>query len=569
MKKLLALLVSVLMVLTLMTACSSPQSAETEKPTADTSDKPAASNKPSQDVEAVKEDGPLTPYDPVITVRTHLSSIDPTIKFTDTETPEDNVWTRAFLKDLGIKVQYQWTGNWEQGAEKMNLAIASNDLPDIFWVNRNQFEQLLQAGKLADLTDVYKKYAGPFMRDVMTRPGGEQAVKAVSRNGRMYAIPYFLNCTDDTKNIWIRADWLKKLGIEEPKTMQDVLAIAEAFTTRDPDGNGKNDTYGFPMHKDTLTYGGFATYFNGFHAYPGIWIKNAEGKLVNGLTVAENMKPALSKLNELYRKRIIKKGFGSLDWGSNIVEDLMNNRVGVVFGNLWDGWWPLGEMKVANPDVEWKSYPVLSIDNNPAKAQSVPVIFNRLNVVRADFAHPEAVVKMANLNNKYMWESDPETFAKYGYDAAGNNPWLLTPVYFEAPGKNHTLHLKTVEALDTGDTSKLNGEETLIYKWMKDYLNGDMARYGIYLSYGHNSSTAKMEYYLKNNLYILDEFYGNPTQSMIDKDAILQKLFQEYTYKIVTGELQVDAYDKFVEEWYAQGGQDITKEVNDWYAANK
>ena len=122
-----------------------------------------------------------------------------------------------------------------------------------------------------------------------------------------------------------------------------------------------------------------------------------------------------------------------------------------------------------------------------------------------------------------------------------------------------------MKALDTGDTSDLNGEEQLIYGWMKDYLNGDMSRYGIYLSYGHDSSCAKMEHYLNNDLYMLDEFYGNPTESMLEKNTILEKLFQEYGYKIIIGELPVDSYDEFVEEWYKQGGEDITNEVNEWY----
>jgi len=557
-KKLIALFIVVIMCTGILFACSNAnqKNKANEKETQSTG---------NENVLSPKEDGPLVPYDPEITVTSHLSSLDPTIKFTETETPEDNVWTRAYKNDLGIKVEYLWTANSEQGTEKMNLAIASNNLPDIMRVNRMQFEQLVQAGKLADIKDAYEKLAGSFIKETMSRPGGEEAMKVVSRDGKMYALPYFLNCTDDTKNIWIRYDWLKKLNLPEPKTLDDVIEIARAFTTKDPDGNGQNDTYGFVMHKDSLTYSGLATFFNCYHAYPGIWIKDDQGKLINGVTVSERMKPALQKLNELYKEGVINKAFGSLDWSSNILEDLMNNKVGIVFGGLWEGWWPLGEMKVADPNVEWKSYPVLSIDDKPAKAQSMRVLFNGFNVVRSDFEHPEVLIKMANLCVKYMWESDAETFAKYGYDSAGNNPWLLCPVYFEAPGKNHTLYLKTVKALDTGDTSDLNGEEQLIYGWMKDYLNGDMSRYGIYLSYGHDSSCAKMEHYLNNDLYMLDEFYGNPTESMLEKNTILEKLFQEYGYKIIIGELPVDSYDEFVEEWYKQGGEDITNEVNEWY----
>jgi hypothetical protein len=146
-------------------------------------------------------------------------------------------------------------------------------------------------------------------------------------------------------------------------------------------------------------------------------------------------------------------------------------------------------MKVADPSCEWRSYPILSADAQPAKAQTHTVMMMRMNVVRAGFKYPEAMIKMANLCNEKMWKSTPEVFAKYGYDAAGNNPWLLIPVYFEYPGKNLSLYQKTVKALETGDTSGLNGEDTLIYNWMVDYRDKkDLARWGIWLSYGPDSS---------------------------------------------------------------------------------
>ena len=43
----------------------------------------------------------------------------------------------------------------------------------------------------------------------------------------------------------------EKLGLPQPKSWDDIQALAKAFTTQDPDGNGKNDTYGFIVPAST------------------------------------------------------------------------------------------------------------------------------------------------------------------------------------------------------------------------------------------------------------------------------------------------------------------------------
>jgi putative aldouronate transport system substrate-binding protein len=559
MKKTILKVCTLLMALSLIAGCTSPTPAATTTAAAVTTAAPVVAE-------------PLGKYDPPIKIKTMLNSIDPTIKFENGDSPENNVWTRAYKDELGIELEFVWTGNSEQGGEKLNLAISSGDLPDIFYVNPLQFESLANAGKLAEITTAYNDYGGPFMKDVLTRPGSDAALKICSRDGKMYALPYFLNNTDDTKNIWLRYDWMQKLGLKEPKTLQDVLAIAEAFVSKDPDGNGQADTVGIALDTNAVSAysASLTTFLNCWHAYSGIWVKGSDGKLVFGTAQAEPMKNALSSLAGLVGKKIIDKNFASLKWDENVLPLITDNKVGVIFGGLWDGWWPLGDMKKADPNCEWRSYPVLSADGSPAKAQSHTILMMRMNVVNANFKHPEAMIKMANLCNEKMWKSTPETFAKYGYDAAGNNPWLLMPVYFEYPGKNLSLYQKTVKALETKDTSGLNGEDTLIYNWMVDYRDkADLSRWGIWLSYGPNSSCSKMEYYQKNDLYQLNAFYGNPPQSLLDNSAVLEKLYADYALKIINGEYPVDKYDEFISEWYKQGGQKITDDINAWYAKYK
>lgn len=512
-------------------------------------------------------EGPLGKYDPTLKLITALSTLDATVKSTDDSNPDNNVWTRAYMDELGIDVENLWSANAAQGGEKINLAITSGDIPDVFRVNQVQFEQLVAADKLADITSAYDTYAGDFMQDVMTRPGSETAKQACSRDGKLYGIPYFLNMTDDTRVVYVRADWLKKLGLAEPKTFTDLINIAKAFKEKDPDGDGTDNTLGLPIESTIFTPGSgiFKTYMNSFHAYPFGWIES-NGKLVNGLTVAEPMKKGLAMMAELYKDGYIVQDFASYSWDDQFIPALMNGQVGLVLGGLWEGWWPIGETKISDPDADWVMYPLMSIDDQPAKAQSKEIMINGINVVRKGFSNPEALIKMVNLCNEKMWNSDPETFNAFGYDAAGNNPWLYCCAYFEFPGKNYTLYQKTSKALETGVTDNLNGEETLIYNWMKQYVDGtDLSRWGIYLSYGPNSSCAQIDYYLKNDLYMYDKFYGNPPKSQLDNEALLDALFAEYAYKIVIGEYAIEKYDEFITEWNAQGGDQWTKDINTWY----
>jgi putative aldouronate transport system substrate-binding protein len=66
---------------------------------------------------------------------------------------------------------------------------------------------------------------------------------------------------------------------------------------------------------------------------------------------------------------------------------------------------------------------------------------------------------------------------------------------------------------------------------------------------------------------LLSEFYGAPTPTMVERMSTLDQMQQEVFTKIIAGTLPLEAFDKFVTDWYALGGEDITAEVNDWYAS--
>ncbi|MNY55159.1 hypothetical protein D3C86_1911100 [compost metagenome] len=74
--------------------------------------------------------------------------------------------------------------------------------------------------------------------------------------------------------------------------------------------------------------------------------------------------------------------------------------------------------------------------------------------------------------------------------------------------------------------------------------------------------------YDKNNQFLLEKFVGAPTPTMVERKATLEKLQNEVFVKIILGD-PIDTFDKFVEDWKKLGGDQITEEVNQWYAASK
>ena len=122
---------------------------------------------------------------------------------------------------------------------KINTAAASNSLPDLFLVNRDAWYKVTEAGLTANVDELL-----PLMPDrTKTHYSDPDRNKQVTYNGALYGLadPGHLPQTDA---LVIRQDWLDKLGLEAPKTLDDFMTVAKAFTNDDPDGNGKKDTYG-------------------------------------------------------------------------------------------------------------------------------------------------------------------------------------------------------------------------------------------------------------------------------------------------------------------------------------
>jgi multiple sugar transport system substrate-binding protein len=135
----------------------------------------------------------------------------------------------AFTKKTGIKVDYKGVIEFDT---QLQARASSKDLPDV-WIN--------DAGLLGSYQS--QGYVTKVGKDDI--PGGDQIpdetwAQNQGLDGTTYGVPF----SRQSFVTLVRSDWRKKLGLPQPKTWDELAALANAFATKDPDGDGKADTYG-------------------------------------------------------------------------------------------------------------------------------------------------------------------------------------------------------------------------------------------------------------------------------------------------------------------------------------
>ena len=158
-------------------------------------------------------------------------------------TSYDESWpTEAVARELtGIHLKNATIGsNSTNSEEAMNLLLATGKIPDIVGSSRlkDVVNEYGPQGAFQPLNELIDEHA-PNLRAFFDKfPAIESALKAA--DGNIYYLPY----APDGKygrGYFIRYDWLNKLGLEVPTTVEEYENVLRAFRDQDPNGNGKKD----------------------------------------------------------------------------------------------------------------------------------------------------------------------------------------------------------------------------------------------------------------------------------------------------------------------------------------
>ncbi|WP_372629463.1 extracellular solute-binding protein [Cohnella sp.] len=526
-----------------------------------------ASSAPAQSGEAASSEAGEDPYfgkyEQQVVVTT-VRSQDDTYKFDAGESLDENVWTRTLESELNLKVKNLWVANGEQFGQKMNVSIASGDLPQIIPVTAIQLKQLIDSDLIMDLTEVYEKHASPFLKEIMNQ-GGPEVLDSASFGGKLMALPFTGSSQDGYSMYWVRTDWLDKLGLKAPATIDEFVGVMEAFVKNDPDGNGKADTIGLSLSKGLFGVG-YATlegFFNGYRAYPRLWLDDGSGNLVYG-SIQPEIKEALAKAQELYAAGLIDQEFGVKD-GGKAAELAGSGKAGLHFGGMANSIWPLQPSRHNDPNAQWQAFALPSVDAEPAKTPHNLAVGTYYAVLKGT-EHPEALVKALNVFVEKGWgkETTPDTYSEH-FNKGGVERHKYPPFQAWPSRKNLDAHLSVSHAIQSGDTSQLNAEETDYYNRIQSYLGGgtETLDWAYDRVFGVDGSFSVINKYVEDNLVARNGFYGAPTPTMASKKSTLDKIEEETFTRIIMGD-SIDLFDKFVADWKKLGGDQMTAEVNEW-----
>lgn len=161
---------------------------------------------------------------------------------------EDNPVIEAWGDMYGINIEIE-APPISSYNDRRNVVMASGDLPDLIYVGDTGalYTQWAREGLLLDLTPYLNETYMPNASKVLTQ---EELFNVTVQNedgtSGIYSLPRVQTKPWDC--ILYRGDWLEKLGLEVPTTPEEFAEVMIAFATQDPDGNGKNDTYGWTLN---------------------------------------------------------------------------------------------------------------------------------------------------------------------------------------------------------------------------------------------------------------------------------------------------------------------------------
>ena len=223
---------------------------------------------------------------------------------------------QAVEKLIGKKLKITWVPNADY-PDKTNVTLASNNIPDVMVIQGDKspsFVQAAKAGAFWDLTGKLDKYPN-------LKPADERTGRNASINGKVYGI--YRVRPQLRSAVVLRKDWLAKLGLKLPETVDDLYRVAKAFTEQDPDGNGKKDTYGLIIPKWPGSYASSSPYdvIETWFGAPNGWGER-NGKLVPGFDT-EEFYQANRWLKKWVDEGLVNRDFATLDsanWNDSFVQ---------------------------------------------------------------------------------------------------------------------------------------------------------------------------------------------------------------------------------------------------------
>ena len=336
---------------------------------------------------------------------------------------ETNLFFSRMQEITGISFQFSQHTDQNNWNERKKEILQGENLPDVLFkaeLTSAEVRDLYEAGRIIDLAPYLEKYAPDLWKLLEEDPEKKRAITLA--DGAIPALPAF-NDLQNNDAMWINTSWLKKLGLETPKTAAELTEVLRAFRTKDPNGNYQQDEI-------PLTFiGMWELRFLG-HAFGIIdndYYITAKDGVVTSSLISEENREFLTWLHSLWEEGLIDRdGFNMTDSMRQITDEKKSIPYGMLLSSS-----PLTVV----PQAALSQYTLLEpLEHNGKR------IYRDLlgNVIRGTFAissackEPEKIVSWVNL----LYTEEINRLAYYGKE--GEDYILTEGGYWEWNGDIQT-----------------------------------------------------------------------------------------------------------------------------------
>lgn len=438
----------------------------------------------------------------------------------------------------------------------LDLKLAQGEIPDLFRIRQpHDLLKYVNQGVLADIPrEDLERYAPHMMRLLQENAPGYLEYGQVE--GRYYGIPAVSATNKYRVPIVYRKDWLDRLGLEVPRTLEELERVMYAFAEGDPDGNGIKDTYGLSMEGMNVVFGAFGQIVFADQLY----FSDKNGRLVIGALEPE-MKQALTYLHKWYRDGLIDPEFitGENKGGyKHLSHAFIEGRIGMTSMGNYYHWVQEGDYMAV--DAEGREVPAAAAYNARELAQrdgEAELVFG------PPVTGPEGLSGSKGYNLLM-------SFTAIGADAAeepGKLAAILQVLDYVSASPDPDIYASMLHGIrgkhwQWGD--RASGDIALLppYDTMPNVENAIGSRIGMAVPVepkGRREQWASGLGLDQGGIYNAME-YATPALVRYGPDLI--KMRNKAYVSIITGDEPVTYFDQFVENFMAAGGQEVLREAN-------
>ena len=453
------------------------------------------------------------------------------------ETTEENLSIQAIVERTGIAFEVEgYTG--DDYTRKLQLYISGgNNMPDMWYGSVDQVLEWKNQGVIIPLTDLVNTYGQDMLPWIYP-----SSLDAFTYDGELWGLPsmyYFADPGNESTSTGpiLRQDWLDRLNLKTPETLDELHDVLTAFTFNDPDGNGQKDTWGLGTTNDVIGIGmnGLNLVYNAFGITPTHWYMR-DGKAVKGF-MTEEFVQAVAVLQQWYKEGLIDPEFPVMN-SKNLEEKMVNSKIGVLFAGAWhqDSADPREQsLRAVVPDADLVTFAPVE---GPAGMRGNPPAFGswRTLVISATCEQPELLMQLLN------WFSlDVEN-------------WLLSENGIRG------VHWDWDE---NGKFKRIPPYDVATNLYAEGFANP--TRLQTMTDRRYNTQDVVKAIAITNQYLLTNEFWGT-VPAMADYPD-LESDVAATTLKVIQGELDVSELYAMQQRYLSRGGQQIQDQVNEILAS--